>query len=447
MLDATVSRIRAEVPNVLLLDAGDMMTGNPISRIEVDGVPGWGLFELMNIAGYDAWELGNHDFDQGQADLHAILSRLEFPTLASNLAVAPDSPLAGDIKPYVIETVGPLKVGIIGIITPDLAHVASNEAVAGVQVSDPVPVLRRLVAEIDPQTDVIIVLSHSGDELDRRIAAAVDGADVIVGGHSHKRLYPPEKIGDTLVVQAGSRLRYLGRLDLVIAHDEVVSYTGTLIPLWVRTDVRVSKAMREAVARDRALVEQAFGVRLGSLEVAWKRNYYGESNIGDWITDALRRRAGTDVAFLNSGGIRSDLPAGPVTKGDLMTVLPFENQLCTFEATGADLEKIVATNAVAAVAHTHGILQVSGLRYAYTVDGDQARVVFLEVGGAPVDRERTYTVATNEYMLFSQPGKYFPGVEPRNPTCLGVSMVEAVADAFQKAGTVSATVDGRIRKR
>ncbi len=447
MLDVVVRRVREEVPATLLLDAGDMMTGNPISRIPDDGVPGWGLFSLMNIVHYDAWAIGNHDFDQGQANLHGILSRLEFPSLSANLVLAADSPIAHDLKPYVIETVGALRVGIIGLMTPDLKRVSAAGVVAGVEVAAPVPRLRELVSKIDPQTDVIIVLSHMGDDLDRAVAAQVEGVDVIVGGHTHRRLYPPVRVGDTLIVQTGAKLQYLGRLDLVIAQDRVVDYEGTLIPLWVRTDVRVSRDVREGVAHARRLVEAEFGVRLGYLEVPWTRNYYGESNVGDWITDALRRRAGTDVAFLNSGGIRSNLPPGPVSKGDLMTVLPFDNQLCTFEVTGAALERIVEANARAAVEQTHGILQVSGLRYRFAVQDGNVHLVSLEVGGAPVDRARMYTGATNEYMLFSQPGKYFAGAKLGNPTCLGITMLDAVADTLKAEERVDARVDGRILQR
>lgn len=445
MLDAWVQKIRAEQPDTLLLDAGDMMTGNPISRIPVEGVAGWGLFSLMNIVGYDAWELGNHDFDQGQENLHEILARLGFPTLSANLGIAPTSPIAGDVKPFVILRVGGLRVGVVGLMTPELGGLL-HDGLEGIEVADPVATLQDVVRRIDPETDLIVVLSHMGDEADRALAAAVSGVDVIVGGHSHQRIYPPERVGEVIVVQAGSNLRYLGRLDLVVARDRVVRYEGALIPLWVRADLVVSPAMREGVSRARRRVAADYGEPLGELQVAWVRNYRGESNVGDWIADQMRRRAGADVAFLNSGGIRNNLPAGRVTKGDLVTVLPFENRLCTFEATGADLVRIVEANARAAVERTHGILQVSGLRYTFTVEGDGVRVTALEVGGHPVEPERVYLAATNDYMLFSQPEKYFPGVTPGRPKRLDVTLLEVAVEAFRREGRVEARVDGRIEQ-
>jgi 2',3'-cyclic-nucleotide 2'-phosphodiesterase (5'-nucleotidase family) len=444
MLDAAVRRIRAERPNTLLVDAGDVMTGNPISQVAIDDVRGWALFDLMNLVGYDAWTIGNHDFDAGQDNLFKVLPRLKFLTVCSNLETPAHAPISKNVLSSAILSAGDVKVGIVGLMTPELPRVVSKSAIRDISVVAPVDALREKVKALEPVTDLVVVLSHSGETVDRQVAEALPEIDVIIGGHTHQRINPPIRVGKTLIVQAGSGLQNLGRLDLEVQDHEVKSDVAQLIPLWVTPEAKASEPVHAAVARSQDTVNADFQRKVGEIVAPWSREYFAESNLGNWITDQMRLRAGADVAFLNSGGIRKDLPAGPVSKGDLMSILPFDGQLCTFRVTGAQLRQILQADASAAVTKSHGILQVSGLTYSWRRKGDAAEVVDVTVDGKKLEPERSYLIATSDFLLFSQPEKYFVGVEPQEPIRLGLAMVDVVVAGLEGAQKVESRLEGRI---
>jgi len=346
--------------------------------------------------------------------------------------------------PATILSAGPLKVGVIGLMTPDLPRVVARSTIDGLQVTPPVDAVRAQVARLEPLTDVVVVLSHMGDDLDRELAGQVSGIDVVLGGHSHKRVYPPVQVGKTLIVQAGSNLRHLGRLDLEVEADEVVGFRAELIPLWAKGAGEASAPVRETVRAAKALIDADYQQILGELAVPWARNYYAESNIGNWLTDQMRARAGADVAFLNSGGIRLDLSAGPISKGQLMSILPFDNRLSTFRVTGAQLRDILGANATAAVTRAYGVLQVSGVQYRWKRDQGHGVVLEARVNGQPIDPAGSYLVATSEFLLFSQPDKYFPGVTPSDARLLEVSLPDAILEAVTRAKRIDARLEERI---
>ena len=442
-LDGWVRKVKAEAPNTLLLDGGDLMTGGPAASLTFKGVFGGGMFELLNRMGYDAWTPGNHDLDKGIAALVPALDLLQMPVVNANLLNARGRPLAEQFKTsQIIEKAG-LRIGIVGLMTDSLGRVLSNDQMVGITVESANQAAKREVAHLDPLTDVIIFLTHQGVEADQAMARAAPGIDVIVGAHSHTRLQSPLVENGTLIVQAGSHLKNLGRLDLVISGDRIVTHYGRLILLSTAQEVNASPEVTLMVDELHALVEKSFGEVLGELVTPWQTAGGEESNIGNWLTDQLRVSAGVDFAMLNSGGIRKSLPAGPVTRGDLFAVIPFDNTLCTFSVTGDELLRMIHHNAVAASRGSYGILQVSGLSYRWSQTPERVVVEEVLVGGKALDLTRTYTGATNDYILFSQAEKYL-GLVPkiRDRQELPIQMI--VADGFRAAGRVDARVEGRI---
>jgi len=185
---------------------------------------------------------------------------------------------------------------------------------------------------------------------------------------------------------------------------------------------------------------------LGETTHALKRgDYYREHDCGSFVADAIRLATKADVAFINSGGVRSEFPQGKITRAHLLEVLPFDDELGTFEASGAELEAICRHNALAAITRDHGILQVSGLRYRYRrTAGGKPEILSVEVGGKPVEREKKYLCATNRFLLFEQAEKYF-GAAPAGRKKLETKIQDAVAAAF-KNGPVERPDRGRIRE-
>lgn len=445
-LDGQVRQIRAEAgpENVLLLDGGDLMTGGPASETVWEDVPGGALFTLMGQVGYDAWTLGNHELDGGLPPLEAGISLLPFPTLCSNLRTDRDRPLFRGVKPWTVLERGGLTIGVVGLMTRELGRVLSPSRLDGLALHDPIDQARAAVEVLDARTDLVVVLSHQGVDDDRRLAEAVGGIDVIVGGHSHTRLDAPLRVGGARIVQAGAYLQELGRLDLWVRPDGVVTDEYHLLPLDAGGPP-ASPEVEDLLTRLDVAVDATWGEVLATLATPWESAYGQESNVGDWLTDRLREATGADLAVLNSGGIRQGQAAGPLTLGDLRAIYPFDNPVATFRLDGAGLEALALHNARAAASGGHGILQISGFAYRWRRVEGQVQLVDLRVGGAPVSPTDTFEVASNTYIVFDQPTKYL-GAVPHTRQTLDFMLFDVLTSAARAAGTIDARVEGRIQE-
>lgn len=439
-LKAWVDRERASAPNAVLLHAGDDFQGTPISSI----TKGRSQFELLELMQPDAMTLGNHEFDYGADNLRRLLPTVTFPIVSANLwdksAGAPFVPR------YRILRRDGMSVGVIGLAPPDLTELSLRENVRDLDVLDPAMAVRQTMRELEEKFDVrfVVVLSHMGLEQDSTLAATVDDIDVIVGGHSHTALWEPKRVNGTVIAQAGDKGRWLGRLALTVDADagRVLRAHGTLLPTVVDA-VTPDPVVAAAVAAFEAQVAEGLSEVIGTLETDWKRNSSGESNIGSWMADAMRAFAGADVAMHNSGGIRKNLAAGPITLRDIWEIAPFGNHFVTFEVTGAQLRGMLRHQAEV----TGEFCQVSGLAYTWDFTAPEgARLVRAEVGGAPVDDARRYTVVTNNYIgghLYDVFGLPEAGVEVRDVLPAHVDR-DVFIDAVRAQGRVDSRVDGRI---
>ncbi|MCP4581519.1 MAG: hypothetical protein GY839_07850, partial [candidate division Zixibacteria bacterium] len=218
-LDHYVRRARMEASNTLLLDAGDLMTGNLICDMEYKGAEGGALLEMMNMIGYDGMVYGNHEFDKPIANALNLAKIADFPILCANLADSQGTAFGSPA--YNIYSSGGLKVGVIGITYHQMAGMAKPDNLDTFHSSEPAEAVNDLVAKIDDSTDLIIVLSHLGYGADQELAGQINNVDLIIGGHSHTRIQFPEVVNKVLIVQAGSYTQNLGRLDLVVAGDTV----------------------------------------------------------------------------------------------------------------------------------------------------------------------------------------------------------------------------------
>lgn len=444
-IDAAARAVRAEGGNVLMVDAGDVLSGHPVSAIEFEGVTGGALYRMVNLVGYDVLGLGNHDFDNGFETLGKLLKIADRPVVCANLTRADGSPLFPGIEPTRIVEIGGLKVGFMGLVLEKLKGTTARENTVDVVVESPIEAARRHLAALDAATDLIVVIAHEGLDADEELVRAVPGIDVIIAGHDHHRTEQPHRVGDTLIVEAGSDMRALGRLDLVVADDRVKSSHNHLITL-PSDESGAGPELHELVAGLHERLDAELGVEIGHLDEAWRRNYYGESNLGDWVTDVFREATGAEVGFVNSGGLRKDHPAGTITLGSAMSIVPFRNDVCTFQVTGAQLKAICQHNAWAAAVEDHGILQVSGVAYTWRKVGeDQAEVVSVTVNGEPVDDARTYTCATSDFVVFDQPDKYL-GLVPEQREHGYQHVQEVFIAAVRRQKRIAVATEGRIRQ-
>ena len=202
-LKGYIDRERALGIPSILLDAGDLMTGTPLSNIIVDGVEGGPLLTLMGEIGYDVMTLGNHEFDNGQENVSKFYDYADFPIINANLLKD-----GKNISPsaYEILDVAGIKIGVIGLMTEDFYEVTAKPVIAGIELVNSVEITNEIVNKIDPVTDLIILLTHASVEEDKTLANEVPWIDIIVGGHSHTRLRKPIVENGVIIVQTGSKI-------------------------------------------------------------------------------------------------------------------------------------------------------------------------------------------------------------------------------------------------
>lgn len=430
-----VDSIRAIGSPTLLLDGGDVMTGNPISDMEYAGAQGGALFEMMNRVGYDASCPGNHDLDISQENLRSIIRIEKFPTSSANL-VGNDGKVQFGKEYSIIERAG-LKIGIFGLMTQNLAGVVNQNNITGIKVLSPTETAQRIVKELDPKTDLIIAITHQGVKEDSEMAANVRGLDVIVGGHSHTRLQKPKVVNDVVIVQAGSNCENLGVLQLSVENDRVTKYDGQLLQLWAQEGRKTR--LSPLIDSLQVEIDKAYAEVIATLKEDWKRGD-GETAIGNFITSAMAEAASAEIGLTNTHGIRKDMSAGPMTKRDLYEILPFRNVLVTFQLSGKELRSIMTY-----YFQRKPAIQMSGVRCQWkkTESGD-IEIVQLEVNGSQVEDNKNYVCATSDF--FAGQSKQYIGMEIERPIFSPKTLFDVVEQAARRAGVISTKIEGRYQE-
>lgn len=459
-----IEEVKAEEENVLLVDAGDAFQGTLFYNVWQGEEAG----HFMDVLGYQAMAVGNHEFDSGPGTLGSFVRSVSFPVLSANLDVSKEPELAGNIKPWVVLTIGGEQIGIIGLTTPEVPIISSPGP--NVVVTDPAEAADAAVKELIAQgVDKIVCLSHLGYAEDQALAKAVNGIDVIVGGHSHVALgsmegaagpYPtvvtsPDG-GKVLIVTAHEWGRLLGRLDVTFdGQGAVQGYAGEPIPITaaVPEDADVAAEVAHFAQRIDALRARHVGSAAVTLEGARELVRTQETNLGNLICDAILWKTaaeGTQICITNGGGIRASIAAGDVSMGQVLEVLPFGNQIATFGLKGADVVAALERGVSEVEAVKGQFPQVGGLRFSYDpAKPAGSRVTSVEVLGAdgtysPIDVNATYKLASNDFMRKGGDGYTMFAERAIDPYDAGAVMADAVAEYIAANSPVSPEVEGRI---
>jgi 2',3'-cyclic-nucleotide 2'-phosphodiesterase (5'-nucleotidase family) len=382
-LATLIRQIRQENPETLLLDAGDRFSGTTLSSL----FQGEAELVFASLLGYDALALGNHDFDYGQERLLYLRQRLaHLPFLAANILSEPEG--KPPYPPSLYRVKNGVRILLVGLSTPETPYSTRPSNVAGLAFQSPARSLRAVMEKERGSYDLLIVLSHLGYEQDCRLAEEVPGIDLIVGGHSHTKIETPERIGRTWIVQAYQWGLYLGRVDLEIRERRLSQVKGKLLPLSskIQADPLFASLVKHAYQeRARPLMEEV----VAHCPYPLLRGE-GETVLGNLLADSFRAFTGADLALFNRGGIRADLPSGPITVGKIFEVLPFSNQVMTTELSGRQLKVLFDR-----LAARGGGDAISGARYRI----HQGRAEDILIGDRPLESDRIYQVAANDFMM------------------------------------------------
>jgi len=451
-----INQLRDELAgeNVIVLDAGDQYQGSLMYTTYKGDVE----IEMMEKIGFDAMAVGNHEFDDGDAGLAKLVDGVSFPIISGNIDVSSSNLLAGKVADHVVLEVGGQKIGIVSALATDTVETSSPSE--GVIFSDEIANLQQDVDALTAQgVNMIVALNHVGVSKDLEIAEAVTGLDAVIGGHSHTKFSNTEEgayayptmAGNVPVVQAYAYSKYVGHLELVFDDaGNVTSATGDTILLdaSVAEDAEIKARVAELAGpieeMKTRVVAQSAAVIDGSRAMCRSM----ECPMGNLVAEAMLDRVadqGIQIAIQNGGGLRSSIDAGEVTMGEVLTVLPFQNTLATFEVTGQDVIDALE-NGVGQVEEGAGRFpQVAGMTFSVDLSKPAGeRVSEVMVGGAEIDAAATYGVVSNNYVRNGGDG-YAMFKTASNVYDFGPDLADVTAEYLAAMNGYAPATDGRIK--
>lgn len=492
-----VKSVREEKPNAVLVDAGDVFSGT----LYFNQYKGQADLQFMNMMQYDMMTFGNHEFDlgggkEGNTALADFVKNADFPFISSNVDFSKDAAMSGlqnntitnnpedgQVYDAIVKEIEGEKVGFFGLTTEETADIASP---GNTTFADYIESAEQTVAALEKQgVDKIVAVTHIGYndnalyDNDLTLAAEVDGIDLIVGGHDHTKLTEPVVVTEdskgnekepTVIVQAYQYSDFLGTVDVEFDENGVVTgYAGELIDVSKQEEnAEAAELLKKYSATIDALKNEETGATAvneltnprisdeGNTEQLSVRK--NETELGNLLTDGMlwaakQKDNNVVIAMQNGGGIRSGINAGPITVGEVLTVLPFGNTLATMELTGAEIIEALEHSVSAYPKESGGFLHVSGMKYTFDSSkeaGSRVQSVQVQDGAngsyTNLVESKTYTVATNYFTAKGGDGYtvFAKAFADNRVKDYGQSDWETFRDYIKQLKTVNPTIEGRI---
>lgn len=397
-----------EAEGSLVLDAGDTLHGTSFATLDL----GESVAKVINAVGYDAMAPGNHDFNYGQDQLTTLGELANVELLAGNVKDINDELKYGDIFVKEIEGV---KVGVLGLATPETAYKTNPTNVEGLSFGTEEEIIAETKAMVqalnDLGVDIVIGLMHMGIDADSlvkstTIAEQVDGIDLIIDGHSHSELEEYTVVNGTILTSTGEHFKNTGLV--TIQFDKTKNQIVTLQPYEVSAseleniaeDPEVKSLIEEIKEDQDVILEQVIGYTNVKLDGERSSVRFGHTNLGHLLTASMLAETKADIAITNGGGIRASIDEGDITKGDVLTVLPFGNYIVTVEMTGQQILDALNHGLVMGTgqfAHFAG-MDVSAKLVQEEGQADRYEVVSVQINGEALDVNKKYVVATNDFL-------------------------------------------------
>lgn len=433
--------------NALLLNAGDVVHGTTFATIS----SGDSVINVMNQMGFDAMTAGNHDFNYGYQRLIELNEKANFPIFAANVVNEEGNNILD--ADSIIDVDG-VKVGLFGLATEETKTKSSPANTEGLTFVNSIETAKNEVAKLKSQgAQVIICLSHLGEdkesvETSTKLAENVEGIDLIVDGHSHTELQNGRYVGNTLIAQAKAHGYFIGDVTLLLdKNNKVVAKNASLKPYSRMKYLHANKDTLdqiEAVTNEnKKVLDQKVGETKVDLIGARDMVRTSETNLGDFVTDAMIKATGADVAITNGGGIRESIAAGSITKGDVLTVFPFTNFAVTLEVKGSVIKDALEHGLSEAPNSAGKFPQIGGMvvKYDATKPAGQ-RVSEITIKGEAYDPEKTYTLVTNDFMAIGGDG--YEMFKDQTKLAEYELISEIFENAIREAGTINPESDSRL---
>jgi 5'-nucleotidase len=440
-----------ENPNTLMTLGGDTVSPS----VETRTYRGKQMIDAWNMVGLDIAVLGNHEFDLKMSELLDRMKESKFTWLVSNVVDTKTKKIFGGLPPFVIRDIGGVKIGFIGMLLPETKETSSMDA--SLSVTDFCAAARRFVPQMRRAgAQTIIGLTHMFMEQDKKLAGCAD-FDLILGGHEHTLLQ--SSANGTPIFKMWADAREVGRFDLFIdkATGKVRSMDWEIIP--VTDEIPDAPEFAPVVAKYKELLDQLevlVGATNVPLDALSKSVRTKETDIGNFIADSYRNAVDADIGFVNGGSIRADLSyiPGPLTKRDVLSMLPFNNPIIKIEISGKTLMEVLEHSV--ARSREDGepgrFPQISGMKFTFDLNRlPGQRISTATVGGKPIEEKKTYTLATSDFLV-SRGGDGYTMFKDAK-ILIAADKAPKDSEVFEKAikespnSTISPRVEGRITRQ
>jgi 2',3'-cyclic-nucleotide 2'-phosphodiesterase (5'-nucleotidase family) len=385
------------------------------------------MIDVMNRLQYSAVALGNHEFDYGVPELRARLKEARFPVLSANVTGV------DEVKPYTILNVKGIRIGVIGLTVEDLENLTHRKNLKTIKVVNPVDAVREILPKVRPLSDFIVAVAHLSFDEQIQVAKAFPEIRLIVAGHPH--IPRATLVGETLIVETGSRTEAVGKMQIRLAGKKPESMTSQLIPV---RNVPADPDVQSIIAPYERQVSARAAEKLGEARAEIRRSDSQESALNNLVADAVRESGKTQIGMHNVGGIRASLRRGTITRGDVFDVMPFHDTVMKMSLTGAQLKQVLGRR----------VLAVSGLRVVWDMSRSWPNQLVSAAlpNGQPLQDATRYTVSVNDFMAAGGDGlvefSQGAGVEDT-----GILIRDAIAAYLKIHPVVTAATDGRVTIR
>lgn len=450
-----LATLKKETPNSILVDAGDCLHGLPLVNMD----KGKDAMDLIKCAGYDYIAPGNHDFNYGKDRLFELSksansgeNTLKF--LSANIFENGKKVFdSNDIK-----EIDGIKIGFFGLSTQETKSKTGFKNVEGLEFRNPIESATEQVSELKRKgADVIVAICHIGtnslskpNSID--IANEVQGIDLIIDGHSHTKFENGKQVGDTLIVSTGQYLENIGEVKLTLDTNDIENIKienksarliGKEEALRYKLDSNISKKVDEIKKQQEEILDKVIGVTKNTLDGSYENVRTKETNLGNLIGDILLDKTKADISLFNGGNIRDTIEKGNITRRDIVDVFPFSNTIVTKELTGIQIKDVLEHGVKLYPEKNSAFLQVGGISYHFDPkQKEEEKITDILKDGEPLDLNKKYVVATNDYIASG--GDEFPCFS-KEPILKEFGSLESIVIKYiEYKKEISKSIDGRI---